>query len=81
MAEESTIIFEPKPDPLEQKVRFGCGSVLGLVLGLSLAVRWWPSTAGTLLLVVIGALLCGWMALKYGDGFWTNYVTRWLRWW
>lgn len=65
-------------DAFERKVRFGCGALLGLVLGLGLCVRLWPLSAfamGALVLLVIVA--CGLCAVRWGDRFWAHL--RWLQ--
>ena len=71
------IIFERKPTRLEKNLRMGCGSVRGLVLGLSIGVRWYPTQTGLALAVIACVIGCAWCALKFGDRFWVN----WSRWW
>lgn len=75
------IIFTPEPDPLEKKVRIGCGSVTGLFLGVLTGLYWWPTAVGVALIVAASVLSCAWMALKFGDRFWTEGVMKWLSWW
>ena len=75
------IFYDNKPDPLEKKVRFGCGFAFGLVIGFFEFARSLYRSAGmTIALTVIAALVCGWLALKYGDRFWYGVMKRW-RWW
>ncbi len=70
-----------KPDPLERKIRFGCGFIFGLVLGLLEFARTMYKSVGLVaVLTVMAALVCGWLALKYGDRFWYGILQRW-RWW
>ena len=65
-------------DAFERKVRFGCGALLGLVVGLGLCVRLWPLSGlamGAVLLLAIVA--CGACAVRWGDRFWARL--RWLQ--
>ena len=65
-------------DSFEMKVRFGCGALLGLVVGLGLCVRLWPlSIFGVCLLVAASIMACGLGAARYGDRFWAKL--RWLQ--
>ncbi len=75
--------YEHKPDLLEKKIRFGCGFLFGLVIGFFEFARILYSTdsAGFLILMtVLLALVCGWLATKFGDRFW-QYVLERVRWW
>lgn len=76
---------KPRPAPLgrqvdafERKVRFGCGALLGLVVGLGLCVRLWPlsrfAMGGVVLLAIVA---CGVCAVRWGDRFWARL--RWLQ--
>ncbi len=72
-----------KPDPVEKKSRFGCGFLIGLIIGFFEFARilYGSDSAGFLiLLTVLLALVCGWFALKFGDRFW-QYVLERVRWW
>lgn len=65
-------------DAFELRLRFGCGAVLGLVVGLGLCVRLWPlSTLGACALVSLAVLACGVCAARWGDRFWAHL--RWLQ--
>lgn len=75
------IILSPKPDALEMKVRIGCGSLFGLFFGVLAGLYWWPTAVGLVLFVAACVVLCAWMALKFGDRFWTEGVMKWLPWW
>ena len=67
-----------KPDAFEMKVRFGCGALLGLVVGLGTCVSLSPlSTLGACVLVGFAIAACGVGAAQFGDRFWANL--RWLR--
>jgi hypothetical protein len=73
--------MEP-PDPLEKRIRFGCGSLFGLIFGCYAAFKTWPENMYVdIALVIIIILTCGTLAMKQGDGFWhelTNF--HWWRW-
>ena len=69
------------PDPPRSRfefwVRFGFGFLFGILLGFYLSrvlfgytSRWW------LVFPVMSAFICGILAAKFGDRFWT-----WLRFW
>jgi hypothetical protein len=76
--------LEP-PDPLEKKIRFGCGFVFGLLItGLS-GFLWLLTTAYSrgyylLALSLVCALVFGLLAMRYGDRFWYS-MRSWLWWW
>ena len=62
---------------------FGCGGLLGAVLGFLCAIRktagdMWPAVA----VAAVAAVLLGSLAAKYGDRFWERFasVIRWF-WW
>ncbi len=62
---------DPEVGGVEQATRFACGAVLGVVLGVVLAVKWALSSLGAIAGdVVVAVLVCGLLALKYGDAFW-----------
>ena len=72
----------PRPDDppewVAAAVRFSFGAVFGLVLGagsffLLPSDLWYVTVA----VVVACALVCGFLAAKYGDGFWENVKTWW----
>jgi hypothetical protein len=79
-AEPPEIIFAREPDPLERKVRIGCGSVFGLVFGFGCGIHWWPTSLGLIGYALVGMAACAWLALRFGDAFWVEGV-KWLRWW
>lgn len=67
-----------RPDAFEMKVRFGCGALLGLVVGLGMCVRLWPLSAFfACVLVVFAIVACGIGAARFGDRFWAQL--RWLQ--
>jgi hypothetical protein len=70
-----------EPDPLEKKIRFGCGFIFGLAVGGAEFARSTYESVGLIAAItVIAALACGFIALKYGDRFWHWMIERW-RWW
>jgi hypothetical protein len=56
--------------PGERRVRFGCGALAGLVLGISWAMRMIVGTVETVLLIVGCALVMGVAAALFGERFW-----------
>ena len=61
----------------EEMTRFGCGALLGCFVGLYLIAKWLIVSAGVAVAVWAGAMLmCGGLALKYGDAFWYGLFGR-----
>jgi hypothetical protein len=55
----------------EQVTRFGCGALLGLVAGLGIVLGFTLSSFGTVAAALVAAMvICGLLALIYGDRFW-----------
>lgn len=74
---EPTLVAR-RPDAFERKVRFACGALLGLTVGLGMCVRLSPlSTLGACILVGTAAAGCGFCAARFGDNFWASL--RWLQ--
>ena len=67
-----------KIDWLEFCVRFVCGAVFGMFLGLRFVLYWWLSENHVMLgLVNVGVMLaCGFLAARYGDRFWGSLSGR-----
>jgi len=73
------------PPPLEDReavgIRFGCGALFGLVLGLGgvyeLTSR---SLAPVIVSALVVALVCGLFSARHGERFWSG-LSGWLRWW
>jgi hypothetical protein len=63
-------------DTEEKCVRFGCDSLLGVVLGGTVVLKmgWatWPSWA---VAIACAAVICGLLALAFGDDFW-HWILR-----
>jgi hypothetical protein len=75
-----TIYEEPEPDKAEKITRFGCGALFGVVIGIGLAIRFAFSSLGFIAAIIVGAILiCGYLALKFGDEFWPSIKDWW--WW
>lgn len=67
-----------KVDAFERSVRFGCGAVLGLLVGLGACVRLWPLSPFAMgMVVVLAVAACGACAVRWGDRFWAHL--RWLQ--
>lgn len=55
----------------EQATRFGCGALLGVIVGLGLIVAFTLSSFGVVAVVLfVSMFVCGMLALIYGDRFW-----------
>lgn len=68
------------PDGLTKGIRFGCGVLFGLLIGLGILVKLLPAdTFAIMLLIGLPSLVCGILAMQWGDSFW-----EWFRehfWW
>ncbi|AKJ30164.1 hypothetical protein [Caldimonas brevitalea] len=75
MSSGTRIQFDPKPDPLEQKVRLVCGALLGVLVAGGMFLEFGPfDAAGTVVLVLVCILGCALGALQGGDRFWTAFL-------
>lgn len=61
-----------EPDNFEKGIRFGCGAVLGFLIGLYLMLDLLVSESVFYAIVTIFAMgcICGFFAMKKGDRFW-----------
>lgn len=59
-----------RPDRMERGVRFGCGSLFGVVLGIGVAAQVVEPGWRAALIVVPAVLVCGLLAARWGDKFW-----------
>ena len=67
-------------DNLEKKIRFGCGFIFGLIVGgINLVYFFRDSGYGAVATVIILALVCALLALRYGDAFW-RWIANWGFW-
>ena len=60
-----------RPDRTEMVARFGCGALTGIVLVLGLGLISTSTSFGALFVsIALPALLCGLLAVRFGDKFW-----------
>jgi uncharacterized membrane protein len=72
--------MEP-PDTQEKVIRFGCGFTFGALVAAGAVVSWVVASGETsLAAVVVAGILCGWLAMRFGDPFW-HRVASLARWW
>ena len=72
--------MEP-PDPLEKRIRFGCGFTFGLLITALCGLFWLVSTAYYVVAIaLLVAIIFGVLAMRYGDRFWYS-MKSWLWWW
>jgi predicted membrane protein len=63
-----------EPDAAEKGIRFGCGFVLGgLFVFICVLREVHTLTNFAIVGCVVGALVCGWLAMRYGDEFWKSF--------
>jgi hypothetical protein len=68
---------DPEISKTEKVTRFGCGALLGLVLGFFIVVKYSFESFGTAGAMITAAIcICGYLALKYGDEFWYSFFGR-----
>lgn len=68
---------DPEVGKAEKVTRFGCGALLGFILGLYIVVKYSFESFWCAVAVVIAAICtCGYIALKYGDEFWYSFFGR-----
>ena len=67
------------PEKTEERVRFGCGAVLGGMLAGGWALRlWrWEKPLAALGIFLGTMLLLGWLSRRYGDAFWEK-IAMWF---
>lgn len=66
-----------RPDREEKVIRFGCGTLAGLVLGFGVAMKERVTSWGVFVGILLGmALVCGWLAMREGDKFWIERTKR-----
>jgi hypothetical protein len=68
---------QPEIGKMEKVTRFGCGALLGFFVGLYLIAKWtimsFSVAAGVW---AVAILVCGNLALRYGDEFWYGLFGR-----
>lgn len=68
---------KPEIGRVEKATRFGCGALLGLFVGLYFIAKWSVMSFGVAVTVWGAAMLiCGYLAMKYGDEFWYGMFGR-----
>lgn len=76
-----TMLYDVEPDELEIKIRYVCGALLGLALGLFLCLHLWPTTKLTCVAVVAASVsLTAVLARQFGDIFWIAFLKS-IKWW
>ena len=72
--------MQEPPDGLGKSIRFGCGALFGAVLGASTFLALLPAKWYLIALAAGGvALLCGFLAMHWGDDFWSWIAEH--HWW
>lgn len=67
-------------EPADKAIRFGCGATVGAGVGMLFALQAvWVTWGGVAVAGLLGALLCGWLAMRYGERFWDAFL-RWGPW-
>jgi len=64
--ESGPVLADRQPDAFEMRVRFCCGALLGLFVGLGMCVRLWPlGIFAVCILVTIAVVACGASAARF----------------
>jgi hypothetical protein len=59
---------------MEEGLRFGCGALLGVFIGLAVLTRAAAETFGGLWTCLgVSMLICGLLAVRYGDEFFKGF--------
>lgn len=70
-----------RPDAFEKRLRFGCGFLFGVVVVAYMLLRQLFEPSGTFWAVGAGvAVVCGVLAVRWGDRFWRVAVSWWWPW-
>ena len=80
---DEELSLKDEPDRLEKGIRFGCGTMIGILIALKLTYRILIDHSGFLAATCIIALVCGLLAVKYGDRFWDTvieFLNPWRHW-
>jgi hypothetical protein len=72
----------PPPDPIEKRIRFGCGTLFGIfLLGVSLLEFVGPTIPPWYYVATgLGSLLIGLLAMRLGDELYRK-LGSFFRWW
>jgi len=72
--------FKPPDMGPGNGVRFGCGALFGAFASLGGGRYLLRHSLGTVVVTVLaGMLICGLLAVRYGEAFWEGIASR--RWW
>jgi hypothetical protein len=71
-------VREP-PDALGLSLRFGCGALFGAAAGTAVILSFLPTEPAAIVLAAAAAaaLLCGALAMRWGDEFWSWVAEFW----
>jgi hypothetical protein len=65
------------PDRAEIGIRFGCGTLFGILAGLAVAMRVVRPGWHAMIVIVLVAPVCGLLAARLGDAFWDFVLDSW----
>lgn len=70
-----------EPDNFEKGMRFGCGAILGIGVGVVIAIRVLLITDSNWawMAVPFAAAIAGLLAIRFGERFW-EAASKWLPW-
>jgi len=69
------------PDTSEKAIRFGCGFVVGLMVAVSALLEWADAPVERWVIAgLVVAAVCGWLAMRHGEGYWES-LAKWLWFW
>ena len=71
---------DPPRDTAERNVRMGCGTLLGLFIAGLIGFQTYPSWTSWAIICIVSVVICAWLAVRFGDGFWYKALEL-LRWW
>jgi hypothetical protein len=73
---------QPEPDTLAKGIRFGCGFVAGIMLVASGGL-WFHAARGEYILagLIAAGIVCGMLAMRYGEKFWDVLGRAVRNWW
>lgn len=70
--------MDENPDRETKVIRFGCGALVGLPLGLYSVFNAGVLDSGAIATAggVLGAVVIGYLSMRYGDRFWERFLER-----
>ena len=69
-----------RTDRLEFGVRFVCGVLFGIFVGVAAGLELWDDARVLVAIVAATGLACGIAAARLGDGFWRSVLKYWWLW-